>query len=85
MGVNGRKARVLIEVWRQHYNTVRSHSSLSQRPSTLEGATPPFPAFRFRFASTGNGDRNDNAQINNLDHVMRLLTPAEPEPNLWSG
>ena len=38
------EARVLIEAWRRHYNTVRPHSSLGYRPPAPEAATPPLPA-----------------------------------------
>ena len=38
------EARVLIEAWRRHYNTVRPHSSLGYRPPAPETATPPWPA-----------------------------------------
>jgi len=38
------EARVLIEAWRCHYNTVRPHSSLGYRPPAPEAATPPLPA-----------------------------------------
>lgn len=34
------KAKVLIEAWRRHYNTVRPHSSLGYRPPALETASP---------------------------------------------
>jgi hypothetical protein len=37
------EARVLIEAWRRHYNTVRPHSSLGYRPPAPETATPPLP------------------------------------------
>ncbi len=37
------EARVLIEAWRRHYNTVRPHSSLGYRPPAPEAATPPLP------------------------------------------
>jgi putative transposase len=37
-------ARVLIEAWRRHYNTVRPHSSLGYRPPASAGATLPLPA-----------------------------------------
>ena len=37
------EAKVLIEAWRRHYNTVRPHSSLGYRPPTPEAATPPLP------------------------------------------
>ena len=32
------EARVLIEAWRRHYNTVRPHSSLGYRPPAPEAA-----------------------------------------------
>jgi transposase InsO family protein len=37
------EAKVLIEAWRRHYNTVRPHSSLGYRPPAPETATPPLP------------------------------------------
>jgi len=37
------QARVLIEAWRRHYNTVRPHSSLGYQPPTPEAATPTLP------------------------------------------
>lgn len=36
-------AKVLIEAWWRHYNTVRPHSSLGSRPPAPEAATPPLP------------------------------------------
>ena len=41
------EASVLIEQWRQHYNTVRPHSSLRYRPPAPEvllTSTQPSPA-----------------------------------------
>ena len=38
------EARMLIEAWRRHYNTIRPHSSLGYRPPAPEAATPPLPA-----------------------------------------
>ena len=46
-----REAKVLIERWRRHYNTVRPHSALGYRPPAPEavavgppaGALPPHP------------------------------------------
>ena len=35
------EARVLIEAWRRHNNTMRPHSSLGYRPPAPETATPP--------------------------------------------
>lgn len=37
------EARILIEAWRRHYNTLRPHSSLGYRPPASETATPPWP------------------------------------------
>ncbi len=36
------EARILIEAWRRHYNTVRPHSSLGYRPPAPETVTPPW-------------------------------------------
>ena len=38
------EARILIEAWRRHYNTVRPHSSLGSRPPAPEATTPPWLA-----------------------------------------
>jgi transposase InsO family protein len=38
------EAKVLIERWRRHYNTVRPHSSLGYRPPAPEVWTPPVEA-----------------------------------------
>ncbi len=37
------EAKILIEAWRRHYNTVRPHSSLGYRPPAPETTTPPWP------------------------------------------
>lgn len=37
------EAKMLIEAWRQHYNTVRPHSSLGYRRPAPEKTTPPLP------------------------------------------
>ena len=36
------EAKILIEAWRRHYNTIRPHSSLGYRPPAPETATPPW-------------------------------------------
>jgi len=36
------EAKILIEAWRRHYNTVRLHNSLGYRPPAPETATPPW-------------------------------------------
>jgi hypothetical protein len=38
------EARVLIEAWRRHYNTVRPHSSLGYRPPAPEAVPSPVPS-----------------------------------------
>jgi putative transposase len=41
------EARIIIEEWRQHYNTVRPHSSLGWRPPAPEAiAWPGHPPLR---------------------------------------
>ncbi|MCZ6690335.1 MAG: integrase core domain-containing protein, partial [Planctomycetota bacterium] len=35
-----REAKVLVEGWRRHYNTVRPHSSLGYRPPAPEALEP---------------------------------------------
>jgi transposase InsO family protein len=37
------EARVLIEAWRRHYNTVRPHSSLGYHPPAPETTSPRWP------------------------------------------
>jgi putative transposase len=37
------EAKVLIEAWRRHYNTIRPHSSLGYRPPAPEAAPSPVP------------------------------------------
>ena len=37
------EAKVLIEQWRKHYNTVRPHSSLGYRPPAPEIVLPKTP------------------------------------------
>ena len=38
-----REAKILIEHWRQHYNTVRPHNSLGYRPPAPEASAPWIP------------------------------------------
>ena len=35
-----KEAKILIEQWRQHYNTVRPHSSLGYRPPAPQTVAP---------------------------------------------
>ncbi len=45
-----REAKVLIERWRVHYNTIRPHSSLGYRPPTPEALVPEPPSATLRAA-----------------------------------
>jgi transposase InsO family protein len=37
------EAKVLIEAWRRHYDTISPHSSLGYRPPAPDAASPPLP------------------------------------------
>ena len=51
-----KEAQVLIEHWRQHYNTIRPHSSLGDRPPAPETVIPESPDQVFvQWATTGSG------------------------------
>ena len=69
------EAKVLIEAWRRHYNTVRPHSSLGYRlPATSPGSgDTAIAGLRFRFAPppTGNGGEDDDALTIEPDHPVR--------------
>ena len=39
------EARVVIESWRRHYNSVRPHASLGYRPPAPEVVVPAFAAW----------------------------------------
>ncbi|GLQ22113.1 transposase [Algimonas porphyrae] len=57
-----KEAQILIERWRQHYNTVRPHSSLGYQPPAPKTVLPrpvglPYTAFR----SAQQGDHNRQA------------------------
>lgn len=43
-----KEAKVLIEAWRQHYNTVRPHSSLGYRPPAPEAVAAATPSAALR-------------------------------------
>src|SRR5919107_5775753 len=49
-----REAQVLIERWRQHYNTVRPHSALGYRPPAPEVVMPGVPSPPSRPGPTGS-------------------------------
>jgi transposase InsO family protein len=41
-----KEAQILIEMWRKEYNTVRSHSSLGDRPPVPEAIVIPATQFQ---------------------------------------
>ncbi len=43
-----KEAQVLIESWRQHYNTVRPHSALGYKPPAPESILPPIAVGEFQ-------------------------------------
>src|ERR1700722_9511896 len=47
------EARIVIESWRQHYNTVRPHSSLGYRPPAPEAFISSRPAAQPQSAPPG--------------------------------
>ena len=54
------EAQVLIERWRQHYNTVRPHSSLGYKPPAPEAILPRpagLPHATLRSAQQGDHNR----------------------------
>ena len=53
------EAKVLIERWRQHYNTVRPHSSLGYKPPAPEAILPrPAGLTYATLRSAQQGDHN---------------------------
>lgn len=46
-----REAQVVIEQWRQHYNTVRPHSALNYRPPAPEAVLPNIQDVHLKFAA----------------------------------
>ena len=48
------EAKVLIEQWRVHYNTVRPHSSLGYQPPAPEVGAPTMPMPPRRSGPTGS-------------------------------
>ena len=49
-----RKAQLLIEQWRRHFNTIRPHSALGYRPPAPEVAMPGPPTPLRRPDPTGS-------------------------------
>ena len=57
------EARIIIESWRKHYNTIRPHSALGYRPPAPETVIPADPAF------TQQGFRPDRPSIRGAQMV----------------
>ncbi len=66
------EATILIERWRQHYNTLRPHSSLGYQPPAPEAAPPATAALRFRYAppAASHSARGNLALTINADHSV---------------
>ena len=63
-----KEAQTLIERWREHYNTVRPHSSLGYRPSAPETILPrPSGPTYTAFQSTRMGDPDRQALTQQVD------------------
>lgn len=68
---NLHEAKVLVERWRQHYNTVRPHSSLGYRPPAPKNHIAPSGCFGLRYAPAAPAGRqswpNPNLTIGPLN------------------
>ena len=54
-----KEAQILIKHWRQHYNTIRPHSSLGYKPPAPETVLPrPVGLSYTAFRSAQQGDHN---------------------------
>jgi len=74
------EARVLIEAWRRHYNTIRPHSSLGYPSASPGSRVIASAALRFSFAppSAGTGDGGNDALTIKSDHSMEPVTLTSP-------
>ncbi len=66
------EAQILIEAWRQHYDTERPHSSLGYWPPAPETATPPwlFSGLRFAPPPVSHGAGGNLALPIHADHSV---------------
>ena len=74
------EARVLIEAWRRHYNTIRPHSSLGY-PSASPGSRVITSAGRRWSEAEPEGDTGDggnDALTIKSDHSMGPVTLTSP-------
>ncbi len=73
-----KEAKVLIEMWRQHYNEVRPHSSLGYRPPAPAAWTPA------AWTPAGPGDPRADPPARPAEPGSAPLRPALREPPIWS-
>jgi len=63
-----KEAKIIIERWRRHYNTVRPHGSLSYKPPAPEGFVPaicpPWPAAQPENQLRGHAHGNAKTHLN---------------------
>lgn len=57
------EAQVVVEQWRQHYNTVRPHSALRWRPPAPECFTPASPTLEDPFGKLGISSPNSISEV----------------------
>jgi putative transposase len=62
-----REARIVIESWRRHYNTIRPHASLGYKPPAPEVFVPPSPRGQLRYAKPAGETANLKLTFH-LDH-----------------
>ncbi len=68
-----REAKVLIERWRRHYNTVRPHSSLSYRPPAPEAIGKGDGICNFFCFAWSNSPQGDRAQSFSSSPLLNCL------------
>lgn len=64
------EAKIIVETWRRHYNTERSHSSLGYKPPAPEAKIWPAPPHGSAPPTAGNGPKADDALRLKLDHLI---------------
>ena len=67
------EARILIEAWRRHYNTVRPHSSLGYRPPAPEVVASTLPVMSARAGAATARPRAAAMETASCFLITRLL------------
>ena len=70
------EARILIEAWRRHYNTVRPHSSLGYRPPAPEAVPSPV-------SPSGSASLHLRPTLA-MEASMHLWTPRQTQAVNWA-